>query len=100
MCGNLPVNIAEREGPHTVAGDCAFAITIAPCAFNLSRFGVFTCGFPPKTPTQSFKSSTAMNKTFGLSELCPKTVVELKRIIRKRGIILKCIIYELKIFIF
>ena len=60
----MPVIMAAREGLQSIDGTCAFEKTI-PCAANRSMFGVIACGWPPKGPTQSFKSSIAINRTSG-----------------------------------
>ena len=60
--GSFPVKIDEREGPQTDAGLKAIFITIDSCE-NLSRWSVFTCGFPPKGLAQLFKSSIEINNT-------------------------------------
>jgi hypothetical protein len=64
--GNIPVSSAERDGQHTVEGQYALLKTIAPPLANASMCGVIACRLPPKHPTQSFKSSTAINRTLDL----------------------------------
>ncbi len=53
-----------RDGQHIVPWQCALVNSMPPPA-NLSIFGVFVSGCPPMQPIQSFKSSTAINRTFG-----------------------------------
>ena len=66
VVGRLPNSKAVREGLHSGAAVWAFA-NKTPSFARSSMLGVFACGCPPRQPTQSFKSSIAMNKTFGLS---------------------------------
>ena len=58
--------MADRDGLQAGAGQCAL-VNNTPLAASRSKFGVFACGCPPRQPIQSFKSSTEMNSTFGLS---------------------------------
>ena len=60
-----PDSKAERDGQQTGPAQLACWKTTAPLWANLSIRGVadFACGAPPKTPTQSFRSSMAMNST-------------------------------------
>lgn len=63
-CGESPVKIAVREGLHAGAAQWAL-LNKMPDAASRSKFGVRACGCPPMQPTQSFKSSIAMKRTFG-----------------------------------
>ena len=54
----------RRYGVTARAGVWALVNNI-PRPASLSMFGVLACGCPPSTPTQSFKSSTAMNRMSG-----------------------------------
>ena len=64
--GVMPVISAALEGPQGGAAQCAF-VNNTPRFAKASMFGVMACGYPPKTPTQSFRSSTEMNRTLGFS---------------------------------
>ena len=57
--------MAVRDGLQAGAGQWALVNRI-PEAANRSRFGVLACGCPPRQPTQSLRSSMAMNSTLGL----------------------------------
>lgn len=48
------------------AWQCAFVKSV-PRLANASMCGVLACGCPPRQPTQSLRSSTAISKTLGLS---------------------------------
>ena len=63
--GGMPVIRLARDGLHAGAEQCAF-VNSTPRLASRSRFGVLTSGCPPKQPIQSFKSSMAINSTFGL----------------------------------
>ena len=52
-----------REGLHAGAEQWAF-VKRTPLFASLSRFGVFTSGWPPIQPIQSLRSSMAMKSTF------------------------------------
>ena len=58
------MNTAVRDGLQAGAGQCALSKR-TPEAASRSRFGVLAWGCPPRQPTQSFRSSIAMNRTFG-----------------------------------
>src|SRR6516164_6269648 len=64
VVGRSPVSTLEREGLHSGAWQCALVKSV-PRRPRRSMFGVTACGWPPRQPTQSFRSSTAMNRTFG-----------------------------------
>ena len=56
--------MADREGPHAGAAQWAFVNNI-PFEASRSIWGVFACELPLSIPVQSFRSSMAINKTFG-----------------------------------
>src|SRR5690349_13274154 len=62
--GWRPLNTAAREGLQSGAAQCAF-VKSTPRLARRSIFGVRACGCPPRQPTQSFRSSIAMNSTLG-----------------------------------
>ncbi len=62
----MPDKIAVLAGKHAAAGVCALVKSM-PRAASASMFGVLVCGCPPNTPTQSLRSSMAINRTSGLS---------------------------------
>src|SRR5262245_755799 len=64
--GCFPPKTAAREGEQRGAAQWALATT-TPRFARRSRCGVLTCGCPPRKPTQSFRSSAAMNNTLGRS---------------------------------
>jgi len=73
-----------RDGEQSGAAQWAFANAI-PRFASRSMCGVLTCGCPPRNPTQSFKSSTAMKSTLGRSGACarigvPSTAVTMQAI--------------------
>src|SRR5688500_10244655 len=59
-----PDSRAERDGPQTGPGQYARWNTTAPRRAKASRCGVFAWREPPKAPTQSLRSSSAMKRTF------------------------------------
>ena len=65
-CGERPVKMAVREGLQAGAGQWAL-VKSTPEAASRSRLGVRACGWPPRQPIQSFKSSMAMKRTLGLA---------------------------------
>lgn len=75
MWGEIPVNTAVRDGLQAGAGQWALSKR-TPDAAKRSRFGVLAWGCPPRQPTQSFRSSIAMNRTFGFP--LPRTMDETK----------------------
>jgi hypothetical protein len=64
--GRKPVSKLEREALQPGAEQWAF-VKSNPRLAKRSMFGVRACGCPPSAPTQSLRSSTAMNNTFGLA---------------------------------
>ena len=56
--------IAVRDGLQSGAAQWACSKS-TPFLASPSMLGVFACGCPPRQPTQSFRSSTAMKRTFG-----------------------------------
>src|SRR4051812_2216472 len=54
----------EREGLQSGAWQCALAKSV-PRLASRSMFGVFAWGWPPRQPTQSFRSSTARKRMLG-----------------------------------
>jgi len=62
----MPVIRLARDGLQAGAEQCALVKSTPFCA-RRSRLGVFTSGWPPRQPIQSFKSSIAIKRTFGLS---------------------------------
>ena len=66
--GRKPVSKLEREALQLGAEQWAF-VKSNPRLAKRSMFGVRACGCPPSAPTQSLRSSTAMNNTFGLLTL-------------------------------
>src|SRR5688572_1968075 len=64
--GRRPVIRLARDGLHSGAWQWALANSV-PRAASASMCGVFACGCPLRQPTQSFWSSIAMNRTFGLA---------------------------------
>ena len=62
--GRRPVRTLDRDGLHSGAWQWALVNSV-PRAARRSMFGVFACGWPPRQPTQSFRSSMAMNRTLG-----------------------------------
>ena len=64
--GRNPLSKLEREALQPGAEQWALVKSV-PRLARRSMFGVRACGCPPSTPTQSLRSSTAMNKTFGLA---------------------------------
>ena len=62
--GRSPVSRLARDGLHRGDWQCALRNTV-PRAARRSMFGVCACGWPPRQPTQSFKSSMAMKRTLG-----------------------------------
>src|SRR5688500_3763864 len=64
VCGRTPVMSAARDGLHAGAGQWA-RVKSMPRFARRSMFGVFACGCPPRQPTQSLRSSTAMKRTLG-----------------------------------
>jgi hypothetical protein len=58
--------IAVREGLQDAPGQCAL-LNNTLLAASRSKFGVRVCGWPPRQPIQSLRSSTEMNSTLGLS---------------------------------
>jgi hypothetical protein len=60
--------MAARDGAHFGEGQWALE-NKTPRLAKRSILGVCTLpSYPPKHPTQSFMSSTAKNKTFGLAD--------------------------------
>ena len=57
--------ILVRDGLHIVPWQCAF-VNRTPLLASLSIFGVCVSGCPSMHPIQSFRSSTAISRTFGL----------------------------------
>src|SRR5688572_19288876 len=84
--GCRPLNTAARDGQHSGAAHCAFE-KITPRAARRSMLGVRVCGCPFRKPTQSFKSSTAMNRMFGRSVSAAWTQVALKRTSSRKELI-------------
>ena len=65
--GLRPVMIAVRDGLHNGAAQYACSKR-TPFSARRSIWGcLLPAGGPPRQPTQSFKSSTARNRTFGRS---------------------------------
>ncbi len=62
--GRRPLISAVRDGPQWGDAVWAFMKTV-PCAASRSIWGVFVFGCPPMKPTQSFKSSMEIIRTFG-----------------------------------
>ncbi len=56
--------MAVRDGLQAGAGQCAL-VNNTPVEASRSRFGVCACGWPPRQPTQSLRSSSEINNTFG-----------------------------------
>src|SRR3954467_11063009 len=73
---------AALEGLQTGAAQYAFVKSM-PFAASRSMFGVFTSGWPPRQPIQSFRSSTAMKRTFGLLFVAPGRTAEVATAERK-----------------
>ena len=67
MDGLKPSRTDVRDGLQTGAWQWAL-VNKVPLAANLSRLGVLTCGWPPRQPIQSFRSSMARNRTLGFVE--------------------------------
>jgi len=65
--GHCPEKIAAREGLQAVDGQCALENKI-PRLAKRSIFGVSACGWPPRQPTQSLRSSTAIITTLGVRD--------------------------------
>src|SRR4051812_35690928 len=64
--GRRPVSRLDRDGLQSGAWQWAL-VNRVPRLARRSMFGVLACGWPPRQPTQSFWSSMATNRTFGLS---------------------------------
>ena len=64
--GRTPVINAAREGLHAGAAQYE-RVNSTPRFASRSMFGVRQSGCPPRQLIQSFKSSTAMNNTFGFA---------------------------------
>ena len=64
--GWIPLRIEFRDAVQTACEQWAF-VNRTPCLNSRSRCGVFACGCPSSAPSQSFKSSMAMNSTLGRS---------------------------------
>src|SRR6185369_17033836 len=62
--GRWPVSRLARDGLHIGALQYA-CWNIMPRFSMRAMFGVRVCGCPPKPATQSFMSSTGMNRTLG-----------------------------------
>jgi hypothetical protein len=60
----MPVSRLTRDGLHKGAEQYAL-VKETPRLARRSMLGVFAWGWPPRCPTQSRKSSTAMNSTLG-----------------------------------
>ena len=59
--GRSPISRLVRDALHPGALQCAL-VNNKPRSASLSMLGVTACGWPPKTPTQSFKSSIAIKR--------------------------------------
>lgn len=59
--GRSPISRLVRDALHPGAVQWAL-VNNSPRSASLSIFGVTACGWPPRTPTQSFKSSTAIKR--------------------------------------
>lgn len=60
--GRSPISKLVREALQPGAVQWAL-VNNMPLLASRSMFGVIACGWPPRLPIQSFKSSTAMNRT-------------------------------------
>ena len=81
----MPVKTAVRDGLQAGASQWALVKRI-PEAAKRSRFGVLAWGWPPRQPTQSLRSSIAMNNRLGRSAAltCKTTAQREQRIVKKR----------------
>src|SRR5688572_9815280 len=70
--GCWPLNTAALEGQQSGEAQWVLAKTM-PRLARRSMWGVLTCGCPFRNPTQSFKSSTAMNSTLGRAVSCDQS---------------------------
>ena len=82
----MPVKTAVREGLQAGASQWAL-VKSTPVAAKRSRFGVLDWGCPPRQPTQSLRSSMAMNKTFGGSAAWQEMVIHKIQEKQKPGLI-------------
>ena len=62
--GSKPVIRLERDGEQMGAWQCSLVNSV-PCDASRSIFGVMVSGWPFMQPTQSFKSSIAINRMLG-----------------------------------
>src|SRR5437868_2774013 len=80
--GRNPVIKEARDGLHTGAAQYAL-VNSMPLAASRSMFGVLTSGCPPRQPIQSFRSSTAMKRTFGFDEVAAGNAAAVASVVRK-----------------
>src|SRR5678816_2418363 len=64
--GRSPLRSAAREGLQSGAAQWAL-VNVTPIAASRSIFGVLVCLFRARCPTQWFRSSTGIKRTFGFS---------------------------------